>query len=95
MNKRLINICTTCAKRMKINGITAYPRRCPITGLPCFAIRSEFAFIKLPNRITRGSPYINPDFIKFMEKSLAEQEKNDVDWKKEIARWELKRKIKS
>ena len=82
--------CMVCAKRMQMNGIHSYPHRCPMTGKACSAIRTEFVFAKLPNRIMRNSRMINLDFLKKLAKRLVEQDVAGIDWKMEIRRFEYR-----
>ncbi len=82
--------CTVCAKRMQTQGIRSYPHHCPMTGKACCAIKTEYIFTKLPNRIMKNSRMINLDFLKRLAKRLVEQEIADIDWKMEIKRFEYK-----
>ncbi|MBQ7479904.1 MAG: hypothetical protein IJT01_13575 [Selenomonadaceae bacterium] len=85
-----IDKCTVCAKRMQTNGINSYPHRCPMTGKACSAIKTEFRFTKLPNRIMKNSRMINLDFLKRLAKRLVEQDIAGIDWKIEIKRFEYR-----
>lgn len=82
--------CTVCAKRMQTQGIQSYPHRCPMTGKACSAIRTEFRFSKLPNRIMKNSRMINLDFLKKLAKCLVEQDVAGIDWKMEIRKFEYR-----
>lgn len=82
--------CTVCAKRMQTHGIQSYPHHCPMTGRACCAIKTEFVFTKLPNRIMKSSKMINLDFLKKLAKRLVEQDIAGIDWKMEIRRFEYK-----
>lgn len=82
--------CTVCAKRMQTQGIHSYPHRCPMTGHACSAIKTEFVFSKLPNRIMKNSRMINLNFLKKLASRLVEQELAGIDWKMEIKKFEYR-----
>lgn len=85
-----MDTCTVCAKRMQTQGIRSYPHHCPMTGRACSAIKTEFVFSKLPNRIMRNSRMINLNFLKKLARRLVEQDVAGIDWKMEIKKFEYR-----